>query len=172
MINKKIENAFNKQINAETYSAYLYWSMSAALEKMNLPGFANWMRVQAQEEMTHAAMFYNHVIERDGTVKLTAIDAPPVKWDSVKAVFEAGLKHERLVTGLINGLVDLAIQEKDHAANMFLQWFVNEQVEEEKNAMDVLGQLEIAGNTAGGLYLLDKEKAARVFTPPTTGQQA
>ncbi len=172
MINKKIEQAFNKQINAETYSAYLYWSMSAALEKMNLSGFANWMRVQAQEEMVHASIFYKHIIERDGTVKLTAIDAPPVKWDSVKAVFEAALKHERLVTGLINDLVDLALQEKDHAANMFLRWFVNEQIEEEKNAADILGQLAIAGDTAGGLYLLDKEKATRVFTPPAAGQEA
>lgn len=172
MINKKIEDAFNKQINAETYSAYLYWSMSAALEKMNLPGFANWMRVQAQEEMTHAMMFYTHIIERDGTVQLAVIDAPPVQWGSVKDVFEEALKHERLVTSLINDLVDLAMQEKDHAANRFLQWFVNEQVEEEKNATDVLGQLEIAGDTAGGLYLLDKEKAARVFAPPATGQQA
>lgn len=171
MINKKMEQGFNKQINAETYSAYLYWSMSAALEKMNLPGFANWMRVQAQEEMAHAMKLYTHIIERDGTVKLTAIDAPPVQWDSVKAVFEDGLKHEQLVTSLINGLVDLAMQEKDHAANMFLQWFVNEQVEEEKNAMDILGQLEIVGNTAGGLYLLDKEMATRIFTPPATGQQ-
>ncbi|MBL7215697.1 MAG: ferritin [Phycisphaerae bacterium] len=172
MINKKVEQLINKQINAETYSAYLYWSMSAALEKMNLPGFANWMRVQAQEEMTHAMKFYVHIIERGGTVKLTAIDAPPTEWSGVKAVFEAGLKHEQLVTSLINGLVDLAMQEKDHAANMFLQWFVNEQIEEEKNAMDILGQLEIVGNTAGGLYLLDKEMAARVFTPPATGQQA
>ncbi len=166
MINKKIEQAFNQQINAETYSAYLYWSMSAALEKMNLPGFANWMRIQAQEEMTHAAKFYGHIIERDGSVVLTAIDAPPVQWNSVKAVFEAGLKHEQIVTGLINGLVDIAIEEKDHAANMFLQWFVNEQIEEEATAMDVLGKLEIVGQTAGGLYMLDKEMGQRVFVPP------
>ena len=166
MINKKIEQAFNKQINAETYSAYLYWSMSAALEKMNLPGFASWMRIQAQEEMTHAAKFYSHIIERGGSVELTAIDAPPVQWDNVKAVFEAGLKHEQLVTSLINGLVDLATVEKDHAANMFLQWFVTEQVEEEGTAMDVLGKLEIVGQTAGGLYMLDKEMGQRVFVPP------
>lgn len=172
MINKKIEEAFNKQLNAETYSAYLYWAMSASLEKMNLPGFANWMRVQAQEEMTHAMKFYTHIIERDGTVELTAIDAPPVKWDNIKAVFESALEHERLVSGLINNLVDLAIEQKDHAANMFLQWFVTEQVEEEKNATDILGKLEIAGNTAAGLYLLDNEMATRVFTPPVTGQQA
>lgn len=166
MINEKIEQAFNKQINAETYSAYLYWSMSAALEKMNLPGFANWMRIQAQEEMTHAMKFYSHIIERGGTVTLTAIDAPQVEWDSVKAVFEAALEHEQLVTSLINGLMDKAIEERDHAANMFLQWFVTEQVEEEATAMDVLGKLEVVGDRAGGLYMLDKEMGQRVFVPP------
>ncbi len=166
MINQKVEQAFNKQINAETYSAYLYWSMSAALEKMNLPGFANWMRIQAQEEMTHALKFYHHIIERGGTVQLTAIDAPPVKWDSVGAVFQDALKHEQLVTGLINGLMDLAMEQRDHAANMFLQWFVSEQVEEEASAMEVLGKLEVVGETAGGLYMLDKEMGQRVFVPP------
>lgn len=166
MINKKVEQAFNKQINAETYSAYLYWSMSAALEKMNLPGFANWMRIQAQEEMTHALKFYQHIIERGGSVVLTAIDAPPVEWGSVKAVFQDALKHEQLVTGLINGLMDLAMEQRDHAGNMFLQWFVSEQVEEEASAMEVLGQLEVVGETAGGLYMLDKEMGQRVFVPP------
>ena len=170
MISKKIEAAFNEQINAETFSAYLYWSMSATLEGMNLPGFASWMRVQAQEEMTHAAKFYHHIIERDGTVKLTAIDGPQLEWDSVKAVFEGSLEHEQKVTGLINDLMDLSIAEKDHAANMFVQWFVTEQVEEEATAMEVLGKLEIAGSSAGGLYMLDKEMAGRVFTPPAAAE--
>ena len=169
MISKKIETAFNQQINAETYSAYLYWSMSASLEGMNLPGFANWMRVQAQEEMTHALKFYNHIIERGGTVKLTEIDAPPFQWGSVKAVFEGALEHEQKVTGLINDLMDLSIAEKDHAGNMFLQWFVTEQVEEEATAMDILGKLEIAGDTAGGLYMLDKEMAGRVLITVSYG---
>lgn len=170
MISKKVTDAFNSQINAETYSAYLYWSMSAALERMNLPGFASWMRVQAQEEMTHAMKFYDHIIERDGAVVLTAIDAPPTEWASVKAVFEDGLGHEKKVTGMINGLMDLTIAEKDHAGSMFLQWFVTEQVEEEATAMEVLGKLEIAGDTAGGLYMLDKEMAGRVFTPPAAAE--
>ena len=170
MISKKVTDAFNGQINAETYSAYLYWSMSAALERMNLPGFASWMRVQAQEEMTHAMKFYDHIIERDGAVVLTAIDAPPTEWASVKAVFEDGLGHEKKVTGMINGLMDLTIAEKDHAGSMFLQWFVTEQVEEEATAMEVLGKLEIAGDTAGGLYMLDKEMAGRVFTPPAAAE--
>ncbi|MHC4989014.1 MAG: ferritin [Planctomycetota bacterium] len=170
MINKKVTDALNGQINAETYSAYLYWSMSAALEEMNLPGFASWMRVQAQEEMSHAMKLYGHIIERGGKVVLTAIDAPPTQWDSVNAVFENGLAHEQKVTRLINELMDLAMAEKDHAASMFLQWFVTEQVEEEAAAMDILGKLEIAGGTAGGLYILDKEMGARVFTPPAAAE--
>lgn len=166
MLNKKIQDAFNKQINAETYSAYMYWSMSAALENMNLPGFAAWMRAQAQEEMTHALKFYHHIIERDGTVLLTEIKGPPTEWKDVKDVFDATLKHEQLVTGLINDLVDLAADAKDHAGSMFLQWFVTEQVEEEATAMEILGKLEIIGETTGGLYMLDKEMGQRVFTPP------
>ena len=170
MIAKKIEDAFNAQINAEIYSSYLYLSMSAALEKMNLPGFASWMRVQAQEEMTHAMKFYDHIIERDGTVALTAIDGPPMKWKDVKAVIAETLEHEQKVTGLINDLMDLSMTENDHAGRMFLQWFVTEQVEEEATAMEILGKLEIAGDSAGGLYLLDKEMAGRVFIPPAAAE--
>lgn len=170
MIAKKIEDAFNAQINAEIYSSYLYLSMSAALEKMNLPGFASWMRVQAQEEMTHAMKFYDHIIERDGTVALAAIDGPPMKWKDVKAVIAETLEHEQKVTGLINDLMDLSMTENDHAGRMFLQWFVTEQVEEEATAMEILGKLEIAGDSAGGLYLLDKEMAGRVFTPPAAAE--
>lgn len=170
MIAKKIEDAFNAQINAEIYSSYLYLSMSAALEKMNLPGFASWMRVQAQEEMTHAMKFYDHIIERDGTVALTAIDGPSMNWKDVKAVIAETLEHEQKVTGLINDLMDLSMTENDHAGRMFLQWFVTEQVEEEATAMEILGKLEIAGDSAGGLYLLDKEMAGRVFIPPAAAE--
>jgi ferritin len=172
MIKNKIEHAFNKQINAEIFSAYLYLSMSAALERMNLPGFANWMRVQAQEEMTHAMKFFGHIIERGGQVKLTAIEAPETEWKDVVEIFKAVLTHEEKVTALINGMVDLSIADKDHAANMMLQWFVNEQVEEEANAMEILGKLEIVGQTTGGLYILDKELATRTFVPPAAAQQA
>ncbi len=170
MMNKKIEKAFNAQINAETYSAYMYWAMSAALEAMDLPGFANWMRIQAQEEMTHSAKFYHHIIERGGRVTLTAIDGPPTEWNDVQAVFANVLEHEQKVTGLINDLMDLALAEKDHASAMFLQWFVTEQVEEEATANDLLGKLKIAGSTPAGLYMLDKEMAQRVFVPPSTEQ--
>ena len=170
MIAKKIEEAFNAQFNAETYSAYLYLSMSAALEGMNLPGFANWMRIQVQEETAHAMKFYDHIIERGGMVTLTAIDAPPTVWKDAKDVMEATLAHEQKVTGLINDLMDMAMAEKDHAAAMFLQWFVTEQVEEEATAMETLGKLEITGNSPGGLYMLDKELAGRVFTPPAAAE--
>ena len=170
MIAKKIEDAFNAQINAEIYSSYLYLSMSAALEKMNLPGFASWMRVQAQEEMTHAMKFYDHIIERDGMVALAAIDGPPMAWKDVKSVISETLEHEQKVTALINDLMDLCMTEKDHAGSMFLQWFVTEQVEEEATAMEILGKLEIAGDSAGGLYLLDKEMAGRVFIPPAAAE--
>jgi ferritin len=167
-IKKNIEKAFNEQINAETYSAYLYWSMSAWCERNNLPGFANWMRIQAQEEMTHALKFYTHILERGGAVKLTTIDGPETEWKDIEAIFAATLKHENHVTDLINGLVDLTTKEKDHAGTQFLQWFVNEQVEEEKNADQILGQLKIMGKQPGAaLYMLDKEMAARVFVPPT-----
>ncbi len=163
MISKKIEKAFNDQINAETYSAYLYWSMSAALEAMNLPGFANWMRVQAQEEMVHAMKFYTHIIERNGKVTLKKLDAPPTKWNSVTAIFSDSCRNEQKVTGLINNLVDLAIKEKDHAANVFLQWFVNEQVEEEKNADEILKKLKTISERPEGILMLDKELGMRLF---------
>ena len=169
MIPKKIEKAFNEQINAETYSAYLYWSMSAALEDMQLPGFAGWMRAQAQEEMTHAAKFYHHIVERSGRVKMTAIKAPPVEWESLEKMFNDVLKHEQLVTSLIHKLVDLAMDEKDYAAQIFLQWFVSEQVEEEAGVEEVLGKLRLVGDRKGGLYMLDKEMGQRVFTAPTKG---
>ena len=166
MISKTMEKALNGQLNAETYSAYLYWAMSAALERMDLPGFANWMRVQAQEEMTHAIKFYNHIIGRGGTVRMGRIDAPQGQFKDVDAIFKAALEHEQLVTSLIHKLVDLAAKEKDHAVNMFLQWFVNEQVEEEANAEKVIARLKMCKGSTGALYMLDKEMGARVFTPP------
>jgi len=168
MLNKKIETAFNKQINAEMYSAYLYLSMGAFLDSTGMVGFANWMRVQAQEEMTHAMKFFDHVNERGGRVTLKAIDGPPVEWDSPVAVFEHVYEHEQKVTGLINDLVDLAIDEKDHASRSFLQWFVDEQVEEEDSASTILERLKLIGESGNGLFMLDKELGQRVFTPPAS----
>jgi ferritin len=172
MLGKKMQDALNGQLNAELYSAYLYASMSAYFESVNLRGFANWMRVQAQEEVVHAYKFYNFVNERGGRVLLRAIEGPPTAWDSPFAAFEAAYGHEQKVTGLINGLVDLAVSEKDYATNNFLQWFVTEQVEEEASANEVVQKLKLVGEVTGGLFMLDREMALRVFTPPATGEGA
>lgn len=169
MISNKIQEAFNEQINAELYSSYLYLSMSAYFESISLPGFAHWMRCQAQEEVVHAMKFYTFISERGGSVQLKAIDGPPTEWESPQAVFEAAYAHEVKVTGLINALVDLAIQERDHASNNFLQWFVAEQVEEEASADEVLQKIKLAGDHGGGLFMLDRELGQRVFTPAAVG---
>lgn len=166
MISNKMKDALNDQLGAETYSAYLYWQMSAWFEGINMPGFANWMRVQAQEEMTHAMKFYSFLVERGGNVVLQAIDAPASEWDSALAIFEAAYKHECYISSRINDLVNLAIEEKDHATNAFLQWFVNEQVEEEASADGVVQKLKLMGDAPGGMFMMDQEMAARVFTPP------
>jgi ferritin len=167
MINKKMEQAFNGQFNAEYYSSYLYLSMAAYFASGDLPGFANWMRVQVQEEEFHAMKFYDHIIERGGKVLLQPIEAPAHTWDSPRAVFEATLEHEQKVTGLINDLVYLAREEKDYASEIFLQWFVQEQVEEEDNASSILGNLKLIEGSPQALYMLDKELSQRIFTPPT-----
>jgi ferritin len=166
MISKKMEKALNEQVNAELFSAYLYLSMEAYFKSLNLDGFANWMRVQTQEEMVHAMKIYEFINERNGRITLKAIDGPETNWDSPLAVFNAVYEHEQKITGLINNLVNLAIEEKDHATNTFLQWFVNEQVEEEASADQVLQQLKLMEKAPGGLFLLDRELAQRVFTPP------
>ncbi len=166
MIGKKMQEALNEQINAELYSAYLYLSMVAYFESINLPGFANWMRVQTQEEVMHAMKIYDYVNERGGRVILKSIGEPQAEWKSPLAAFEAAYGHEQKVTALINGLVNLSIEEKDHAANMFLQWFVNEQVEEESSADAIVQKLKLMADAPGGMYMLDNEMGQRVFTPP------
>ena len=169
MLNKKMNDALNEQVNAEWYSAYLYLSMEAYFESVDLPGFANWMRIQIQEEAMHALKIYDFINERGGRVLLKSIDQPPTEWDTPLAAFEAAYKHEQKVTGLINDLVNLAIQEKDHATNSFLQWFVNEQVEEEASVSQVVQKLKLIENAPGGQFLIDRELSQRVFTPtPTT----
>jgi ferritin len=161
MISKKMEKALNDQINAELYSAYLYLSMSAYFEAGNLPGFAKWMRIQWQEEVMHALKIYDYVNERGGRVTLKSIDGPPAKWKSPLDVFQATYKHEQVVTGRINDLVTQAVAEKDHATNAFLQWFVTEQVEEEKSADEIIQKLKRISDAPGGLYMLDKELGQR-----------
>jgi ferritin len=171
MVNKKIEGALNQQVNAELYSSYLYLSMSAYFQSINLPGFANWMRVQAQEELVHAMKFYDFINERGARVMLQGVKAPPAAWSSPLDVFENTYKHEQKVTGLINDLVNLAVGERDHATNIFLQWFVTEQVEEEASADEVVQKLKLVGDDSGGLFMLDGEMGQRVFTPPAASAE-
>jgi ferritin len=159
-------SAFNGQINAELYSAYLYLSMSAWFAANGLPGAANWTKVQAKEEMTHADMIFSYLIDRDGKVELEVIEKPEAQWASPIDVFEAILAHERKVTALLNALMDEAIEYKDHAAKIFLQWFINEQVEEEASAKEVLDDMKMAAETKGGLFMIDRELAKRVFVAP------
>ena len=172
MLSKKMVEALNDQINAELYSSYLYLSMAAHFEGVNLKGIANWMRVQAQEEDFHAKKFFQYVLDRQGKVILQAIAEPPNKWKSPLAAFEAVYEHETKVTGLINKLATLAQKEEDHATGVLLHWFINEQVEEEANADGIVQKLKLIGDNSSGLFLLDQELAARVFTPPAPGAAA
>ncbi|MGL1932489.1 MAG: ferritin [Desulfotalea sp.] len=166
MINPKMNDAINAQINAEYYSAYLYLSMSAWLSGENLNGFATWMKAQCQEELFHGSKMYDYLIERGGTVTLDVIEKPQTSWSSVEDVTAGVVAHELKVTGAINDLVDLAIAERDHAANIFLQWFVEEQVEEEASVSDVYEKVKRVMNDSAALYSLDVELGKRVFVQP------
>lgn len=172
MISAKMDAALNDQLNFELFSAYIYFSMSAFYHSLNLPGFANWMYVQAQEEMVHVMKFYTYINDRGGRVLMQALEAPATDWPNPQAPFEDALAHEQKVTARINDLVNLAIDERDHATNAFLQWFVTEQVEEEANADAVIRQLKLIANDKSGLFMIDRELATRVFVPPPTGGQA
>jgi len=171
MIKKNVEKAINKQINAELWSAYLYLSMSTYFDSISLGGFSNWMKMQAQEEVNHAMRFYNHVVERGGRVKLDAIDEVPTEWESPLHVFEETYKHEQKVTGLIEDLVDLAEEEKDRATLNMLQWFIDEQVEEEDSADEMVQKLKLIGDSGNGLFMLDRELGQRQFTDDILAQQ-
>lgn len=167
MISKKMNDALNAQVNAEMFSSYLYLSMSAWCNERSLTGFGNWMRVQAQEELFHGMKIYDYILERGGQVKLAAIDQPSADWESPLAVIEEVAQHEAKVTGLINDLMEVAILEKDHAANIFLQWFVEEQVEEEASVGEVLERLKMIGDASAGMFAMDMELGKRVFTEPS-----
>jgi ferritin len=144
--------------------------MAAFFEDQDMPGFANWMRIQAQEELSHAMKLYDYLVTRGARVILTEIETPQSEWESPKAAFEHVYEHEQMVTGLINGLVDLAQELSDHATNNFLQWFVAEQVEEEESASGILQKVKLAGESPSGIYLLDTELAQRVFHPPSADE--
>ena len=166
MLSKKMEKALNEQINKEMYSAYLYMSMSAYSTNIGLSGFANWFMVQYHEEMEHAMKIYNYINEQGGKVKLMAIDEPPSVFKGPMDMFQKTLKHEQFITKSINDLMDLAIKEKDHATQIFLQWFVTEQIEEEGNDNEIINKLKLAGDKGNGLFMIDKELGARVYIPP------
>ena len=161
MLKQKLEKAINKQINAELWSAYLYLSMSAYFESINLCGFANWMRVQAREEVGHAMRFYDHVVERRGRVTVSAIPAPPTTWKSPAHAFEEAFKHEQKVTVMIDELATMAAAEKDHATASMLKWFIDEQVEEELSTDTIVQKLIMIGTSTGGLFMLDHELGER-----------
>jgi ferritin len=161
MLSKTLQEAMNEQIKNELYSAYLYLSMSAYCEAANLPGFAHWMRLQAQEEEIHAMKLFDFIHERGGRVVLQAIDQPPAEFQSPLDVFKETLEHEQKVTALINNLYTLAVQEKDYASQAFLQWFVTEQVEEEASASQVLETLKMIGDQSHALLMLDRELGGR-----------
>jgi ferritin len=161
MISEAMQNAINGQIRDELYSAYLYLSMAAYFEATSLPGFASWMRAQAQEEVDHAMKFFDFVNERGGRVTLQAIEQPTVDFESPLAVFEATYEHEQKVTGLIHGLYELALEENDYAAQVMLHWFIDEQVEEEATASQIVDILERIGDADQGLIMLDRELGRR-----------
>ena len=169
MISKKMQDALNKQLNAELYAGYLYFAIGAWFEEQNLQGFAAWMKSQAFEEVSHAMRFYNHILERGGTIELDAIKKPEGKWTTPVQAFQAAYEHEVKVTKMINDLVDLANAEKDNAALIgILHWFVNEQIEEEEQTLTAVEKLKMVEDSKEGLFMLDKEYGTRPL--PATAQ--
>lgn len=169
MLSEGMQEALNRQCNAEIYSAYLYLSMSAYLSSAGLPGFARWMRVQRLEELTHAMKLYDYIVAGGGRARMMTIEGPPTEWESALDLFEAVLEHEQKVTGLINALVDVAREEKDDATVEFLQWYIDEQVEEEESAQDVVAKIEKTREEGAGLGPLDGDMASREFKPRKEG---
>ena len=165
-MDKKLEAAFNDQINKEYYSAYLYLAMKTAFAEMNLSGFVNWFDIQVQEEKAHAVGMYDYVLERGGHVELLAIDKPELNGKTPAEIFKQVVEHEKYVTSRINAVYDVAEELKDRAAMLFLNWYIKEQVEEEASASEVLAKVERLGDDVTALLDLDKELAARVFNPP------
>jgi ferritin len=170
MISQAMQDAFNKQINEELYSAYLYASMANFFEHKSLTGFAHWMRMQSEEELAHARRIVGFMNDRGGRVILESVAAPQIDWETPLAVFEAAYKHECHISACINDLSTRAIEEKDHASHAFLEWFVTEQVEEEANADEIVQQLKLMEGAPGGLFLMDRELAQR--TPDSGSAEA
>jgi len=160
-MNKEINNACNEQIQAEMYSAYLYLAMAAFLESEDMGGAASWMKYQAFEEMEHAMKFYDYVFQLGGVVELLEIEKPPSKFGTLLEVFQGALEHEKIVTGRINSLYEMALEKKDYPFQMFLQWFINEQVEEESTANEIISKIKAVGDSKEALYMLDQELGTR-----------
>ncbi len=176
-LSKKMETALNKQVNAELYAAYLYLSMGSHFESVNLKGLAAWMGAQAKEELFHAMKIYDFIHERGGRTVLAAIEKPKLSWKSPLEVFRDAYAHEVSVTVMIDGLVDMAIKEKDHATFNFLQWYVKEQVEEESQTDEAVKKLQLIGKDPNGLFMFDQQMGARVPifafpVPGSTGYEA
>ncbi|BCR03727.1 ferritin [Desulfuromonas versatilis] len=169
MLSPKLQDALNEQMKNEFFSAYLYMAIAGYFESEDLPGIASWMRVQALEEMTHGEKFFNFITDAAGRTDFRGFEAPRNEFASPVEAFKYSLKHENFVTDSINKLMDLAKAESNHAAQIFLQWFVTEQVEEEASFGLILRKLERIGNDGNGLLRLDEELGARVFVPPTAG---
>jgi len=165
MLTDKMIEGLNEQINKEIYSAYLYLSMASYASTLGLNGFVNWFNVQVQEELSHAQKMYDYVVQQGYRVMLKAIDEPPQNFKSPINLFEETLSHEKIVTGLINNLVKIAKEENDNATEIFLQWYVTEQVEEEANPTEIIQKLKLTGKDGNGLLMIDNELAQRVFTP-------
>ncbi|PKP01980.1 MAG: ferritin [Bacteroidetes bacterium HGW-Bacteroidetes-6] len=165
MLNKKIEDAINYQINAELWSAYLYLSMSLDCASKGLQGAANWFEIQYQEEQAHAMKFKNYIIARGGRVVLQPIQEVQTEWNTLLDIFKDTLAHEQKVTALLNNLYKIALEETDVATQSMLKWFIDEQVEEEENATSMIDALKMIGDNGYGLYMLDKELSTRVFVP-------
>lgn len=167
MLSQKLYNAINAQVNAELWSAYLYLAMSLDAEAKGYKGVANWFYVQFQEEQAHARIFMNYLNSRDAKVELLPIEAVPSTWESILDMFRQTLEHEKKVTGLINNLASIANEDRDYASISRLNWFIDEQVEEEESAREMIATVEAVEDNKYGMYMLDKELAARVYNVPS-----
>ncbi len=162
MMNEKVMSAMNTQINEEFYAAYLYLSMSAYYESLGLAGFANWMRQQSKEEVEHAMKFYDFIYERGGEVALLPIAQPKLKWENILEPFQDAYAHEQKVTKFINKIADLIYQEKDYASQTLIQWYIDEQIEEEKSTLEICDALKMIGDDKAAIYMLNKQLGKRI----------
>jgi len=167
MIKEELLDAINAQISNEMFSSNLYLSMAAYFQTINLNGFANWMRIQAQEEMTHALKFFDYLLQRNSQPRIGSIPSPQVTWENPLACFQGAYTHEQKITSQINNLANMALKESDHATWIMLQWFITEQVEEEATSNEIVDRLTLAGDSKGGLFLLDNELKQRKFVDST-----